>query len=243
MLRFLLLSFGISLLFLSPVFSQVIENIRARTEGKRIIIQYDLNVASNDFQMADQNDFWVEVNAYSSHNFFAAPLANVSGAIGKVIPGIDKQIEWQYGKELDNFNGNLSFEIGAEVIFHLKFITPKQSIRRGKDNAIAWTGGRVNDQIHVELISSTKDVVWKTTALSETGILNLKTERSLPLGKGYQLQMISKDEKITIPIKVKRKVARFWLVSPVVVAVGVAAYLVLLKQDPLPIAPDPPGGN
>ena len=63
MLRFLLLSFGISLLFLSPVFSQIVENIRARTEGKRIIIQYDLKVASNDFQMADQNDFWVEVNA------------------------------------------------------------------------------------------------------------------------------------------------------------------------------------
>ena len=243
MLRFLLLSFGISLLFLSPVFSQIIENIKARTEGEKIFIQYDLKVTTDDFRTMDRNDSWVEVNAYSSHNFFATPLANVSGAIGKVTPGINKQIEWQYGKELDNFNGNLSFEIGAEVIFHLKFIGSKQSIRRGKDNAFAWTGGRVNDQIHFELISSGKNLVWETTALTETGKLNLKTERSLPLGKGYQLQMISKDEKITIPIKVKRKVARFWLVSPVVVAVGVAAYLVLLKQDPLPIAPDPPGGN
>ena len=233
----------VALLWCHTSFSQIIENIRARTEGTKIIIQYDLKVASVDSPIVAQNDFWVEIKAYSSHNFFAAPLANVVGAIGKVTPGINKQIEWQYGKELDNFNGNLSFEIGAEVIFLLKFIAPKQSIRRGKDNSFAWYGGRVNDQIHFELISSDKDVVWETTHLSETGILNLKTERSLPLGKGYQLQMISKDEKITIPIKVKRKVARFWLVSPVVVAVGVAAYLVLLKQDPLPIAPDPPGGN
>ena len=233
----------VALLWCHTSFSQIIENIRASTEGTKIIIQYDLKVASVDSPIVAQNDFWVEIKAYSSHNFFAAPLANVSGAIGKVIPGIDKQIEWQYGKELDNFNGNLSFEIGAEVIFHLKFITPKQSIRRGKDNAIAWTGGRVNDQIHFELISSTKDVVWKTTALSETGILNLKTERSLPVGKGYHLQMTSTDEKITIPIKVKRKVSRFWLVSPIVVAAGAVVYLVLVKQDPLPIAPDPPGGN
>ena len=172
--------------------------------------------------------------------FFASPLANVSGAIGKVIPGINKQIEWQYGNVLDNFNGNLSFEIGAELIFHLKFITPKQSIRRGKDNSFAWNGGRVHDQIHFELVSSAKDVVWETTALSETGILNLKTERSLPVGKGYQLQMTSQDEQITIPIKVKRKVARFWLVSPVVVAAGAVVYFVWLKQEPLPIAPDPP---
>ena len=62
----------------------------------------------------------------------------------------------------------------------------------------------------------------------------------MPVGKGYQLQMTSQDEQITIPIKVKRKVARFWLVSPVVVAAGAVVYFVWLKQEPLPIAPDPP---
>jgi hypothetical protein len=230
----------VALLWCHSSFSQTIENIRARTEGTKIIIQYDLKVASVDFPIVPQNDFWVEIKAYSSHNFFAAPLANVVGAIGKVAPGNNKQIEWQYGNVLDNFSGDLSFEIGAEVIFHLKFIAPKQSIRRGKDNSFAWNGGRLHDQIHFELISSAKDVVWETTALSETGILNLKTERSLPVGKGYQLQMTSKDEQVTIPIKVKRKVARFWLVSPVVVAAGAVVYFVWLKQDPLPIAPGPP---
>ena len=92
--------------------------------------------------------------------------------------------------------------------------------------------------------SSDKKVIWKKTILNNTRTLHLKPDPNLTLGKGYQLQLTSKDEKVTIPIQVKRKVALAWLVSPAVIVAGVVVYLLLPdSKERLPNAPEPPAGN
>ena len=225
-----------TLLWCQSAFSQVIENVRTRIEEDKIILQYDLKTAPTDA--------WIELKVFSSHNSFSKPLANISGAVAKVTPGANKQIEWQYGHELDNFNGDLAFELEAEVIFHMRFGTPKKSLRRGKENTIEWSGGRPQDSIHFEFISADKKVIWNKTALNKTGTLNLQPDPNLTLGKGYHLQLTSKDDKVTIPIQLKRKVARAWIISPAVIAIGTIVYLLLPdSKEGLPNAPEPPAGN
>ena len=225
-----------TLLCCQSAFSQVIENVRTRIEADKIILQYDLKTAPADS--------WIELKVYSSHDAFSKPLVNVSGATTKVTPGLNKQIEWQYGHELDNFNGDLAFELEAEVIFHMRFDAPKKSLRRGKENTIEWSGGRPQDSIHFEFISADKKVLWKKTSLNKMGTVQIQPASDLTLGKDYQLQLTSKDEKVIIPIQVKRKVALAWLISPAVVVAGVVVYLLLPdSKEGLPNAPVPPAGN
>jgi len=156
---------------------------------------------------------------------------------------VNKQIEWLYGHELDDFNGDLSFQLEAEAVFHLKIVTPKQAIRRGKTISILWTGGRLQDSIHFEFISPSRDVLWKKTALNRPGSFDFHPDRNLILGRGFQLQLTSRDEKVVLPIRVKRKVARLWLISPVAIAGGAIVYFSKPESEGLPKAPDPPSSN
>lgn len=226
----------LAILLCPSAFSQIIENVRARSDGDKINIQYDLKTLPKDS--------WVELRVFSSHNSFSIPLSNVSGAIYKVTRGVDQQIDWHYGHDLDNFNGDLSFEIETDIIFHLAFKSPKQSIRRGKNNVFTWSGGRPQDQVHFKLISSTSEVVWEAPMLNKTGTINLKPNGNLVLGKGYQIQLTSRDDLISIPIQVKRKVARFWLGAPIILAAGVVFYFFNADSNTsLPDAPGPPDPN
>ena len=126
----------------------------------------------------------------------------------------------------------------------MRFVSPQKSLRRGKENSITWTGGRPQDSIHFEFISADKKVLWKKTSLNKMGTVQIQPASDLTLGKDYQLQLTSKDEKVIIPIQVKRKVALAWLISPAVVVAGVVVYLLLPdSKEGLPNAPVPPAGN
>jgi hypothetical protein len=217
-------------------FCQVIENIRSSVDGDKIVIEYDLpKIPANA---------WIDIKAYGSHNSFSSPLTNVTGANGKITSiGASNKLVWNYGNVLDNFNGDLSFEIEAEVIFKLTFVKPKKSVRRGKDNTFSWTGGRPEEYVRLKLIAPGSDVVWEKDVPNKVGMLKVNPRPKLALSKEYQIELSTKDDTTIVPIQMKRKVSRFWIVSPIVLAAGAGAYFLFFGEEPLPTAPGPPNGN
>jgi len=222
------------IMVISSCYAQIVENVQTKSEKGKIVIIYDL--------INNNPDSWVEIKVYASHNSFATPIANVIGDIGKVTPGKGKQLEWFFGKELDDFNGELSFELEPEAIPYLNL--QMKSLRRGKINSITWEGGRSQDTLHLELHSPSKTIVWRTASIKNIGSINYKPEDKLVLGKGYELQLTSKDDKVVIPIRIKRKVNRLWIIAPSALIVGASFYLLMSDPDEeLPVAPEPPISN
>jgi hypothetical protein len=224
-----------SFMMIGSCYAQVVENsIRTSAENGKIIITYDLK---NNFPGT-----WINTIILGSHDSFAYPLTNVTGDVGKVAPGPNKRIEWTYGTQLDNFNGDLSFEIEAEFVPHLA--TSSKSLRKGKTNKITWFGGRAQDSIALKLKSRDNRVIWQDRYLNKLGKASIKLSPSLKIGDGYELHLTSKDDQLIIPVTMKRKVARFWIVLPTVAATVAVFYFSMPEPiESLPKAPEPPGSN
>ncbi len=95
--------------FFNEAVAQKLSNVRAAVNLSTVTIRYDLEGAIPGQLF--------EVNLYSSYNGFSAPLAMVSGDVGKEIqPGMQKEIQWQT-KELPDFDGKLSFDVRALLTF------------------------------------------------------------------------------------------------------------------------------
>jgi hypothetical protein len=223
------------LMMISSCYAQVIENsIRTSAENGKIIITYDLK---NNFPGT-----WINTIILGSHNSFAYPLTNVTGDVGKVSPGTNKRIEWTYGTQLDNFNGDLSFEIETEFVPNLAISS--KSMRRGKTNKITWLGGRTQDTLTLILKSLDERVIAQDRYLNNLGKASINLSPNLKLGEGYKLQLTSKNDQLSIPIKMKRKVSRFWIVAPSIIVTGGLIYLLMPGEpEPLPKAPEPPASN
>jgi hypothetical protein len=215
--------------------AQSIGNITARLEGERIVINYDLaNSVGNS---------WLDVRLLSSHNSFSAPVAAATGDVGKVEPGLNKEIAWLYGRELDNFNGDLRFEIEVEVVYRLILNRSTGSIRRGKPKEITWTGGRISDKIHLHLESPAGETVWQVETDNRPRSFTAEVRRDLPVGRKYQLVISTPKDEARNSVKVKRKTARVWFFLPVVLAAPVIYLLLPDDESDLPGAPEPPTGN
>ena len=91
-------------------FAQNISNIDFKQSGQQIIINYKLSFLSYDEQ--------AEISVYVSMNggeTFIGPLKEVRGDIGKNIQKGEKTIIWDAFKEIANFQGNIVFDIKANI--------------------------------------------------------------------------------------------------------------------------------
>ncbi|MBI1769597.1 MAG: hypothetical protein HYR67_14610 [Bacteroidetes bacterium] len=191
--------------------AQKLENLKAIAQGEKIIITYDL---SETFA-GDRCD----IQLYSSHNNFSMPLQHVSGDIGRGLPaGKGKRIEWEAKIELGNYQGELSFEVRAEVIGLLTFKNGITNAKRGKTVSIVWRGGSKNENVKVELL---KDGVLQSGVATTTNIGNYQW--NVPLkqktGGGYQIRLVNGKEMITTDFfSVRHKIPTLLKILPAVAA-------------------------
>ena len=109
--------------------SQGVENLKVQLSGGDIILHFDLASPSS------QGFFEIEV--FSSHDNFNAPLHHVSGDVGfEIRPGQSKRITWEVKEGIGNYTGRLSLEIQSR--FYIPFVTiltptENQLLRRVKN--------------------------------------------------------------------------------------------------------------
>ena len=217
--------------------SQSFENIKAETFNNRILVTYDLK--------SPETGVWVDVKLFCSYNGYTSAIAkNVFGDIGKVRPGVLKRIEWLPEGVLDNYNGDLTFELLGDMVGDLRVISKSGSIsiKRGVTKEIQWTGGRQNEEVSVELHNLKKEKIFSTTATKLEPIY-VQVDKKTSIGKGYSLRINSVDEKISVPVMVKPKIARPLYVFPVAVIAAIVYWLESGKAEPLPDAPRAPFNN
>ncbi len=228
----------------SIVQAQTIENIKAVTQGSKVIITFDILNAKPG------QDFNVQI--FSSHNGFGSPLTFISGDVGSnVKPGTGKRAEWDAQGELHNFSGDITFEVRGEPSIGWGFKSPTSAsgIKRGKSNIIAWTGGAAGDNVKLELLNN-----GKAQSVGETknnGQFSWDAPADLAVGGGYQMRLTSGSNTITSePFSVKHKIPTLLKLAPVIL---IAALIPALsgggKKEPggvvtppaadLPSPPDP----
>jgi len=211
-------------------YGQTLENIRAELSGDKILIRYDLN--------GPPAGYGVDIRAYGSHDSYREPLTNVTGDLVKVRPGTGKSILWKPPTSLDNFNGQLAFELRGDVVKDLKILTDTRKLKRGKATTVHWEGGRPADNVRVEFQSSGGVPIWSSTIRNDRRVewvLPAKTKT----GSGYTYKLTTSDGTVVSEkIKVKPKVSRAVFIVPVLLAAG--AYFYFIYDWPLPEAPPPP---
>jgi hypothetical protein len=209
---------------------QAFENIRAEISGDKILIRYDLT--------GPASGFGVDVRAYSSADGFRDVLTNVTGDLIKVRPGPGRSILWKPPANLDNFNGQLSFELRGDIVKDLSFVGLSRKLKRGKPTTVQWQGGRATDNIRIEFQSSGGIPVWSSTVRNDHRIEWVPPAKT-KTGPGYTYKLTTADGTVvSSEIKVKPKVSRAWFLIPPLLAAG--AYMYLIYDWPLPEAPPPP---
>jgi hypothetical protein len=207
--------------------AQKVENVRASARGEQIIITYDLT--------GDTPDQLFKVNLYCSHNNFASPVQQVTGAVGdNILSGKDKRIEWNAKNEIRDFKGDLSFEVHADLIAPIvapatTLATPTQfifralpSVKRGGTLPIYWSGGSSPENVKLELL---KKGVAKQTVMNAENIG--KYVWSVPPDSKpgtYQLRATSASGTGVSPyFSIRHRIPTLLKALPVVIIVGILA--------------------
>ena len=240
------------LLPLSLTFSyaQKVNNVRAQKDGDYVKILYDL-------EAEDPNDnFNVEILA--SHNNFTSPLRMVTGDIGEnVKPGKDKTVIWRPVEELENFTGEITFEVRATLMgsyYRINQPSSYSKFKRKKIMPIRWDGGQPGENVRIVLTRLGSNIETITENTSNSGTFNWTIPKSVSKGKGYQVQIVNtRDytlEGTSKTFKIKGGFpAAVAILTPIVIGGGVAAYLFLGEDEPvnggnggndLPDPPDAP---
>ena len=211
--------------------AQAIENIIAENLGNQIIVTYDLAGPVTGLK--------VLIEIFCSVDTYSHPVEGADGDLGKISPGKNKKIVITPGPLLENYNGNLLFEVVGQVVEDFKLQIPVR-MKRGKRATVTWSGGLTSDPIKLELVDKSMAVI----SFAETA--NIKAysfliSKSIPIGKGYVVRLTSGEEKtVSTPFKIKRRLGRGWLAVPLLLASGSVTYLLNISQD-LPEPPGPPG--
>ncbi|MEQ8361433.1 MAG: Ser-Thr-rich GPI-anchored membrane family protein [Cyclobacteriaceae bacterium] len=219
---------------------QSVENVVAQVESNgKVIITYDL--------MGDPDIERFNTTIYSSHNGYSSPLKNISGDVStdySVVPGNGKRVEWDAAAELGSFNGELAFEIRAEVYRFLRVTKPAagKSVRRGSTATINWTGGQPSEKVKIELLKG-GILASNLGEVNNSGAYNWSIPKEMEKGKDYTLRFTGTSGSITSESFAVN--ARFPLLLKIGLAVPVviviAAILGKSNDDggALPPPPDP----
>lgn len=232
-----------TLLWGSNAYAQRIENfVAAFTDGK-VILTYDLAGTRTD------QKFQIEV--FSSHNNFSAPLRSVTGDVGAGVSGGNgKRIEWHITTELGNFKGQLSFRLrGSETVPNLTLTSPAGGkLKSGKPTTVQWTGGYPGQQMKLSLLQNGREVQTIAT-VNNSGNYQWVVPPETPKGE-YQIQIIGGTQTAKSQNFIIGKKMPLWLMlSPL--AVGAVVAIILSGGDggddppktgdskELPVAPGP----
>jgi hypothetical protein len=228
------------LLQTSFAFSQFVKNVTATRADDKVVVTYDIVDAKPNQKF--------ELYLFASHNNFSQPLAKVSGDVGKNIqPGLQKKIVWDVSEELRYYNADITFKVKGEAMpFPFVFTKPgdETAVRRGKDAAVTWTGGRPEQRVKLELVQD-GTTVSNLGEVANTGDYLWAIPKTLEKGM-YSLRLTADKEVVdSAPFKVKAKSSAAVKIIPALLVVGGAVYFLLLKDDKnnsLPEPLDPVGG-
>jgi len=232
------LLFVLIIFFSVRVSGQEVANIKADLLDANIVrIGYDLKGAVPGQLFT--------VTILSSANQFKLPLEYVDGYVGeRVEAGINKFIDWDISKELVAFQGELTFEIRAELTFTPINLTfpGKKSITRGKQHIITWSGTNTGENVDIQLFRGGRKISTIVNTIND-GQYEWTIPFSEKPGKGYSVKIFSTSSSQTntgseftihrkIPLLVK--LIPFAILTPIVIN--------LTKEDPVvpKILPAPP---
>lgn len=219
---------------------QSVENVVAQVEPNgKVIITYDL--------MGDPDKERFSTSIYSSHNGYSSPLKNITGDVSNdfsVIPGNGKRVEWDAASELGSFNGELAFEIRAEIYRFLRVTKPAagKSVRRGSTAIINWTGGQPSEKVKIELLKG-GILASSLGEVNNSGAYNWSVPKEMEKGKDYTLRFTGTSGSITsesFAVNAKYPLLlKIGLAVPVVIVVAVLLGKSSDDGGALPTPPEP----
>jgi hypothetical protein len=218
--------------------AQSAENITATFKDGIATITYDL--------VSPKTNELYRVDLYASYNEFNAPLALVSGDVGRNLKAVKgKKREWKAFQESGSSKDDITFKIKIVLMFQpLEFINPTGgAIRRGHTTIIEWQGGYINNEKELELYHWEKKIaslgkvkgVWQYT---------WTIPKDLEKGDGYSLKLTGGDESlVSNTFRVKPRTPLLLKLSPVFAAAAIIPFLGgsggPSKGNELPAAPNP----
>ncbi len=226
----------------NQLIAQQVTNIEARKLNDQIVrVTYDL--------IGELPGQLFTITLYSSVNDFKLPLQYVEGDVGEdVETGRNRFIDWDISKELVAFDGDLTFEVRAVLVFSpVKLNYPVSgSLRRGSTQTITWLGGSGDQFVDIELLRNDRKI--RTIARTRSdGVHEWTVPPTLKPGPGYSIKVSSTSSTQSDRggyFSIKRRVPL--LVKLIPLAAIVPAAILLLDDDGtsgpriLPEPPDPP---
>jgi hypothetical protein len=228
------------LLFFPCTYSvaQQVSNVRAEAKGDVIYVYYDLK------GFMDNQKY--KISLFSSHNQLEEPLALVSGNVGDTITaGKDKRIEWQAKNELSRYNGEISFQIQATLVYSPLAMASsqiKKEYKRAKAHTFSWRGGVADEKIRLELFNGNTRVA-ETEDIPNKKQYKLKIPANAKPGDQYRLRVTTlnhpDNSTLSNTFSVKRRYS--WPVKLIPAAIVAGAVIYQLTRKPDLRLPDPPG--
>jgi len=235
----------------SSITAQRIENVKASAVDDKVVVTYDINEA------VDGQKF--KVRLYSSYDNFTNPLTMVSGDVGQnseLLAGTNKRIEWNAKSELKRFDGDITFEVRADVIASAaRILGPSlgAKYKRGRNLDIEWKGIGSSQIVKLELLKGG----YPLSSIGETSNRSSYTwsiPKNAKKGKDYQIKLTSNNTVVTSDIfAIKSRTPLIVKVLPVLVVGGVVAALAgggggggdngPTPSSDLPTPPGAPTGN
>ncbi|MGJ3234334.1 hypothetical protein [Marivirga sp.] len=221
--------------------AQRVDNVKASISGDIIIVSYDLIA---------ETDETFNVNLYSSKDNFQQPLTLVTGDVGiNITAGKGKRIEWLAKNELQDYKGNLIFEVRAflpEPAFDpLEFVNfDLKEIKSGKSYRLQWKGGKENEKIDIMLFEDGNEK-YKISTINNEGRYLWK----IPKGNkssSYQIQLKGETGIVASnSFQIKKGFPGLLVGGGALLVGGITAAIIILdpfggdEGNDLPIAPDP----
>lgn len=234
--------------------AQELSKFQVELQGSDVVVHYALN--------SPNADGLYEIELYSSHNNFNAPVKMVSGDVGDEIrSGSDKKVVWTAAAELGStFKDRLSVELRARYyVPFVKIIKPVDAssalqrgkvsgiakLHRGKISNIEWSGGSSSTAIRIDLLKGgVRLQTLGTTA--NTGLYSWHIPSNTKIGNDYSLMLTDsrnaedavKTEVFSIRPKIATgiKIGAFLALS----AIGATTYLLAPEKTTISEIPDPP---
>jgi hypothetical protein len=225
-----------------PVLAQRIQNVNATVIKDKVVITYDIAEASEGQKF--------RLQLYASTNNFTSPLVHVTGDVGPMVsPGQHRRIEWDAKSELNDFTGDVTFEIRGEVIAPpLSFAggTVGSKFKRGKTMEIKWKGGKVGESISLELLKGGQSI-FPIGNITNYGTHSWTIPKSTQKGSDYQIKLTGETGTLlSNSFIIKKKSNVLLKMLPLLLAGGAAAYLMQPDEPvdpPINGLPSPPEPN
>lgn len=210
-------------LFFSTLYGQRITISKTEVIGDKINIYYEL--------LGDNPGQLFNVSIFSSTDNFAYPLIFTSGDIGKDIKaGSGKKIQWDAGKELVNFKGNISFELKASLAYTPLLISSPyegQILKRGNTYPVYWTGG---EEVPPQLeLYKGENKIMDIPNQANKNSSNMLLPINIKPGENYSIKLTNDNGTVSSHFIVKRKIPLVVKVAPLAL-IGAGAFVLFMNK-------------